>query len=111
MPRYDRANQVANMKFFFGFFVIGGLTWLVFFYLERKRVVSERLLALIPVALTTAMIIWSAAVSPYSNYGDLWAAIPVLVIVPVIVAWHISLLTIRRGERTRRRKILAYYGI
>jgi hypothetical protein len=99
------------MKLILAALIIGVLTWLVFYFLERKKSISERVLALVPITLTLLLVVWTFIVSPFSKYGDDWAIVPALTVAPVIIAWHLSLLGVRLGDWTRRRDILRFYGI
>lgn len=48
----------------------------------------SKLLKFGPVALTCALVAWTFAVSPYSEYGDDWAIYPALAVLPLAVIWH-----------------------
>jgi hypothetical protein len=90
--------------------IIGVLTWLAFYFLERRLAISERVLVFIPIALTVLLVIWTVAVSPFSQYGDNWAIMPALVLAPIVLAWHLSLIGVRLGDWSCRRDILFFYG-
>jgi len=91
--------------------VIGVLTWLVFYCLERKMAASERVLALAPIAFTVLLVAWTVVVSPFSKYGDNWAVMPAVALAPIVIAWHLSLLGVRLGDWACRRDILVAYSV
>jgi hypothetical protein len=45
-----------------------------------------------PILLTCFLVCWTTLVSPYSKYGDYWAIVPALLVLPLIVVLHIVLL-------------------
>ena len=57
----------------------------------------RRLLA--PVLLTGVLVVWTAAVYPFSVYGDNWSIWPALIVLPIIVIWHTALVFKLRGHR------------
>ena len=49
-----------------------------------------------PLLCTLVMLLWTAAVSPYTKYGDDWAATPVEVIFIVAVVLHLFIIVKER---------------
>ena len=50
---------------------------------------NKLVIQLLPVALTVLLILWTALVSPHSKYGDYWAIVPALVVLPLAVIAHV----------------------
>jgi hypothetical protein len=63
-----------------------------------KRDARKFYLAYLPVVFTIALLLWTAIVSPYSKYGDAWAIIPALSILPIVLGLHIFLAFKRRWQ-------------
>jgi hypothetical protein len=59
-----------------------------------------------PVAITLLVAIWTMVVSPYTQYGDSWAVVPVLGALAVVVLWHAGLIVTGPG-----RGVLIAYGV
>jgi hypothetical protein len=54
---------------------------------------------LTPSILSGALVVWTAAVYPFSAYGDSWAIWPALLVFPIVVIWHCALIFKFRGNR------------
>ena len=54
---------------------------------------------LAPILVTILLVIWTAAVSPYSKYGDAWAIYPAFLALPTVLIWHGVLVFMLRGHR------------
>ena len=54
------------------------------------RLVPERL-AFSPVIISVLLVLWTAAVYPFSVYGDNWAIWPALLALPTACLWHATL--------------------
>jgi hypothetical protein len=61
---------------------------------------------LVPLAITLAIALWTALVSPYSEYGDSWAVLPVLGAFVLVLLWHVGLIVKGPG-----RGVLIAYGV
>ena len=61
---------------------------------------------LVPVAITLLVGTWTTVVSPYTEYGDSWAVIPVLGALVVVLLWHVWL-----AVRGPGRGVLIAYGV
>jgi hypothetical protein len=77
---------------------LGGHTRTAFATTHGERLDRHRLVLATPMGLTLLAAIWTAAVTPYSKYGDDWAILPFIGILLVVIAWHVAL-TIRGPER------------
>jgi hypothetical protein len=42
-----------------------------------------------PALLTLLLVIWTVAVSPFSQYGDKWAIYPPMALLPLAIVWHV----------------------
>jgi hypothetical protein len=51
----------------------------------------KRLLVLLPVLLTTLLLVFTAIVYRYSNYGS-WHIYPALAVAPLVILCHIALI-------------------
>ena len=51
-----------------------------------------------PIYLTLFMILWTACVSPFSVYGDDWAIMPVVAILPFVFIIHVILIIRKRAN-------------
>lgn len=49
-------------------------------------------LAYWPIYGSVLLLLWTVITSPWSNYGDLWAIIPAILIFPMVFCLHIFLL-------------------
>ena len=56
-------------------------------------------------AITLGMLLWSIALSPYTEYGDDWAAYPLLIAFIAVLIWHIFLI-VRPGMFERRVNVI-----
>ena len=54
--------------------------------------VSNNRVTMWPVAVTLGMLVWSIALSPYTEYGDDWAVYPLLLAIMVVLICHIFLI-------------------
>lgn len=50
---------------------------------------SKLAVQLLPIALTVFLIFWTILVSPYSKYGDYWAILPALAVLPLVMLLHV----------------------
>lgn len=53
---------------------------------------------LAPVVVTCILVIWTAAVYPFTTYGD-WEVYPALFAFPVAMIWHLAIIFKLRGNR------------
>jgi len=51
-----------------------------------------------PVALTLILIAWTFLVSPHAKYGDDWAVLPILALLPIVIIWHGILLYVEKEK-------------
>jgi hypothetical protein len=51
-----------------------------------------KLMRFVPVFLTLAILLWTAAVTSFTRYGDNWALYPILVLDLIIIIWHVGLI-------------------
>ena len=82
--------------------IVAGLS----LYSWMRPPLSPLVWLLVPVAITLLVGIWTAVVSPYTEYGDSWAVIPVLGALAVVLLWHVWLVV--RGPG---RGVLIAYGV
>jgi len=68
----------------------GGVIFPIHFFIS-KRFKSSRIISLIPIFVTFFLVIWTISVSPYSEYGDMWAIYPAVLVLPFVFWWHIFL--------------------
>ena len=52
-----------------------------------------------PMLATVLLVVWTTGVYPFSSYGDDWAVLPAVFILPVVVAWHVGLVVGLREYR------------
>jgi hypothetical protein len=45
-----------------------------------------------PIGVTVLLALWTAAVYPYSRYGDAWAIWPALIALPIVLGLHTVLI-------------------
>lgn len=53
-----------------------------------------KLIRLVPVFLTLAILLWTAAVTSFTRYGDNWALYPILMLDLIVFIWHICLIIV-----------------
>jgi len=63
-----------------------------------------------PLGLSAFLVMWTVLASPYSHYGDYWAVIPVLLVLPSVIALHIYLL-VNNGWKWKLLSITAVHII
>jgi hypothetical protein len=61
----------------------------------------------LPLFLTGFLVAWTAAVYPFSKYGDTWAILPALITAPAVLLVHATLVVLGPN----RWRELAYAGL
>ena len=74
-----------------------GILTFPFFYLVEKAVPPPHWIKnAFPLLFTIFLILWTLVVSPHSGYGDKWAIMPAAIVLPVVFAWHVFLVILRK---------------
>jgi hypothetical protein len=68
-----------------------GLAVAIAVYALTRPSLPSVVLLLVPLAITVVIALWTALASRYSEYGDSWAVLPVLVAGAVVLVWHLGL--------------------
>jgi hypothetical protein len=77
--------------------------------MEPEKIASSKYSFAFPVFITLLLIGWTIIVSPYSQYGDNWAILPALIMVPIVFFWHMFLIFYNRGKE--KKILFSFYAV